>query len=132
MTRLLGMCWFQFDSIDEFKIYESVGKVFRTFGDAVADDEKLFKYSGSSGFVRQVITKPSRLGSWMHQAAVKLKCCAPCLIYTKMHDSCQETQIVVRCHDIIKDWATIILERAQAKQTVLFMDSSLQKRLGCG
>ena len=41
----------------------------------------------------------------------------------KMHNSCQETQKVVKCHDIIKDWATMILERRQGKQTVLFMDS---------
>ena len=124
MIRLLGMYWFQFDSIDEFQISENMGKVFRTFGDAVAGDEKLaVKYSGSSGFVRQVITKPSRLGLWMYQAAVKLKSGTPCLIYTKMHNSCQETQKVVRYHDIIKDWANMILERTQGKQTVLFMDS---------
>ena len=83
MIRLLGMYWFQFDSNEEFQISENKGRVFRTFGDAVAGDEKLFKYSGSSGFVRQVITKPNRLGLWMYQTDVKLKCGAPCLMHKK-------------------------------------------------
>ena len=61
MIRLLGMCWSQFDSIDKFQISENMGKVFRTFGDAVAGNEKLFKYSESSSFVRQVMSRPSRL-----------------------------------------------------------------------
>ena len=94
MIRLLGMYWSQFDSIDEFQIYENVGKFFGTYGDAVAVDEKLIKYSCLSVFLRQVISKPSRLGLWLYQAAVKLKCGVPSLIYTKMHNSCQETQKV--------------------------------------
>ena len=65
MIRLLRLYWFQFDSIDEFQIVENIGKVFRTFGDAVVGDEKQFKYSGSSGFVRRVASKPSRLGLWV-------------------------------------------------------------------
>ena len=80
------MYWFQFDSIDEFPISENMGKVFRTFGDIVTGDEKLFKYSGSSGFMRHVMNKSSGLGLWLYQVAVKLKCGAPCLIYTKLHD----------------------------------------------
>ena len=40
-----------------------------------------------------------------------------------MHNSCQKTQKVVGCHGIIKDWASMILERTQGKQLVLFMDS---------
>ena len=54
------------DSIDEFQISENMGKNFRTFGDRV-------EYSGSSDFVRQVISKSSRLDLWIHQAAVKNK-----------------------------------------------------------
>ena len=66
MIKPLGMYWFHFDSMNDFQISANMRKVFGTFEDTVAGDKKLFKYFGSSGFVRQVISKPSRLGLWMY------------------------------------------------------------------
>eukprot|EP00957_Ditylum_brightwellii_P095687 7290714-Ditylum_brightwellii.AAC.1 len=79
MRRLLVMFWFEVDTIDEFQIYENLGKLFSTFGDAVSGDENLFHYTGASGYVRLVVSKPGRLGLWMFQLAASLACGLPFL-----------------------------------------------------
>ena len=59
----------------------------------------------------------------MHQATVTLKSGAPYLVYIKKHNSCQEMQKVVKCHDVIKDWGTLVLEKTQGKQPMIFIHS---------
>ena len=81
-----------------------MGNTFSKFGDYVSGDEKLFRYTGASEFVRLVINKPARLGLWMFQAAVCLKCGLPCIVYSRMHLSCMNQNNPIRCHDIVKDW----------------------------
>ena len=123
MNRLLNLFWFEVDSVDEFQISEYMADVFTSFGDSVAGDEKLWKYAGASGYIRLVINKPSRMGLWMFQAAVRLKCGLPCLIYTKMHTSTMENRRVIKCFDTVKAWADMITERITNGRTVLYMDS---------
>ena len=55
MKRLIGMFYFESSSIDEYHILENIGNLFFRFGDSVSVDEKLFIYSGVSGFVRMCI-----------------------------------------------------------------------------
>jgi hypothetical protein len=123
MRRLLAMFWFEVDTIDEFQISENLGKLFSTFGDAVSGDEKLFHYTGASGYVHLVVSKPGRLGLWMFQLAVSLACGLPCLVYTKMHESCMENGRTFLCTDTVKDWGNMIVDRLQCKETTLYMDS---------
>ena len=102
---------------------ENLADIFSSFGDSVAGYEKLWKYAGVSGYIRLVINKPSRIGLWMFQAAVRLKCGLPCLIYTKMHTSTMENRRVIKCFDTVKAWADMITERITNGRTVLYMDS---------
>jgi hypothetical protein len=123
MVRLVCRYWFEVDTVEEYQILEYMGDVFSFFGYLVSGDEKLFGYAGMSGYVRQVITKPSRLGLWMFQAAVRLECGLPCLIYTRMHSSCMENNRVIKCFQTVKDWGDMIHERFTLGKAVLYMDS---------
>ena len=53
----------QYRQISDIRVH---GKYVLKFGDYVSGDEKLFRYTGASGFVRMVINKPARLGLWMY------------------------------------------------------------------
>ena len=123
MRRLVALYWFQIDTVDEFQISEYMGNMFSSFGDSISGDEKLWKYAGASGYTRLVINKPSRIGLWMFQLALRLECGLPCLIYTKMHTSCMENRRVIKCFEIVKEWADMVIDRVQSNRTVLYMDS---------
>eukprot|EP00957_Ditylum_brightwellii_P158578 12070586-Ditylum_brightwellii.AAC.1 len=111
------------DTIDEFQISKSLGKLFSTFGDAVSGDEKFFHYTGASGNVCLVVSKPGRLGLWMFQLAVSLPCGLPCFVYTKMHALCMENGRTILCTENVKDWGNMIADCLQCKETTLYMDS---------
>ena len=123
MRQLLAMYWFEVDSVDEFQISENLGKLFILLGDAVSGDEKLFRYTGASGYVRLVVSKPGRVGLWMFQAAISLGCGLPCLIYSRMHTSCMENGRNISCTEIVKDWGNMIINCVQCKASTLYMDS---------
>ena len=99
MHRLLNLFWFAVDTVEEYQISDNMAEMFLSFGDSVAGDEKLWGYAGATGYSRLVMTKPSRIGLWMFQGAVRLKCGLPCLIYTKMHTSCMENNRVIVLSD---------------------------------
>ena len=121
--RLMDIYYFEIDTVDEFQLSENMDDMFFKFGDCVSGDEKLFRYTGSSGFLRLVKNKPARLGLWMFQAAIRLKCGLPCLIYTRIHCSCMNRNTPTRCHDIVSDWGNLIKERGQNRETILVMDN---------
>ena len=105
------------------KVSKRMANIFTKLGDQVSGDEKLFPYTGFSKNVRKVPSKPSRVGLWMYQACVPLKCGLPCLVYTRMHVSDKELGTAVKCHDIIKEWGEMIMEINEDKHTTLFMGS---------
>ena len=83
----MEMYFIDYENEEAKKVSENMKNIFKTFGDMISGDEKLFFYTGMSGYVRKVITKPGSIGLWMYQACVPLKCSKPCLVYTRMHDS---------------------------------------------
>eukprot|EP00957_Ditylum_brightwellii_P064698 4910239-Ditylum_brightwellii.AAC.1 len=123
MRRLLNMFWFGVDSVNERQILENMGNLFSAFGNAVPSGEKLFCYTGPSGYVRMVVSKPGKVGMWMFQVAVSLGCGLPCLIYIKMHTLCMESGRTVACTDIVKDWSNMTIDCLQCKEATLYMDS---------
>jgi hypothetical protein len=52
-----------------------------------------------------------------------LDCGLPYLLYTKIQTTTQETVHKVTCADIIRDWGSLIKERRQLDETILFMDN---------
>ena len=51
LNRLHGAFSLNVDLVDEFQLSENWNKVFCRFGDYASGDEKLFHYTGYSGFV---------------------------------------------------------------------------------
>eukprot|EP00957_Ditylum_brightwellii_P020552 1549537-Ditylum_brightwellii.AAC.1 len=104
MHRLLAMFWFKVDMIDEFQIFENLGNLFSSFGDAVPCNKKVFHYTaGACGYVYLVVSKPDRLGLRMFQLDVSLACGLPCLVCTMMHTLHMENGRMTSCTDIVKD-----------------------------
>ena len=44
--------------------------IIQAFGDYVSGDEKLYFFSGTTGWVRKVDSKPDSVGSWNYTACV--------------------------------------------------------------
>ena len=99
MSKLMDMFYLEVNSIDKYQISEFMGNMFLKFGVYVSGDEKLFHYTGASGFVRLVINNPAGLGLWMFQSAVCLKCGLLCIVYSRMHSSCMNLNNPIRCHE---------------------------------
>ena len=62
MERLLSIFYFEYDSLDEFQISDSLCGMFSSLGDVISGDEKFFKFAGRSGYVRLVPNKPAKIG----------------------------------------------------------------------
>lgn len=122
MKKLLEMFFIDYNGIESKKLSDNMSKQFQSFGDMISGDEKLYYYTGKSGYVRKVVSKPRSIGLWMYQACVSLKCGLPCLVYTRMHTSNKQSGTVVKCHEIIKEWGDMI-KTSYTQDTTLFMDS---------
>ena len=51
LRRLNPLYLFKFVSVEESKLSKNFNNVILTFGNALSGDEKLFRYTGKSGFV---------------------------------------------------------------------------------
>ena len=56
-------------------------------GEYVAGDEKLLHFTGNSGDIRMVLSKPDRVGLWFYELCVKLSNKTSYLLYFKLHHS---------------------------------------------
>jgi hypothetical protein len=77
-------------------------------GQYIAGDEKLFFFSGNSGYVRLCISKPDRVGLWFYELCGRLQVGEkelPYLLDFLMHDSLRErvttTAVVKRWHAVV-------------------------------
>ena len=123
LNRLHGVFSVNVDSVDEFQLSENWNKAFRTFGDYASGDEKLFRYTGYSGFVRLVKSKPAGLGLWHFQLCIRLGNGKPFCVFSCMHSSLDDNGRTMKCIDVVKEWANLVRERSGAVPCMLFMDS---------
>ena len=122
MEMLLSMYWFGVGTDDEYQISEHMGNIFSAFGDSMLGNKKLYGYSGNSGFVRMVRSKPDNVGLWMYQEAVVLKCGLSSLIYSTMQLFSMEGNVRMKAADIVKDWGNLIIDHIVLNKTFLCMD----------
>ena len=116
MERLLNLFYINFDGTDEFQISDNLSTIFLTLGDCLLGDKKLFKFSGRKGYVRIVPNKPTKILLCNFQSCIQLECGLPYMIYTRMQAPMLEMHHIMKCHDIIKDWASLIVEREKSKK----------------
>ena len=69
----------------DFEWYERISDncqgILRHIGDYVAGDKKLFHYTGETGYIMKVPSKPTRIGLWIYQLVCELENGLPFLIH---------------------------------------------------
>lgn len=91
-------------------------------GEWLAGDEKLFKFTGASGWVRKCLKKPDKLGLWNYELTGRLSNGKPFLIYTRIHNAVKLAGQRIPCSEIMKDWGNIIAS-SPSPDTMLVADS---------
>ena len=90
--------------MDEEEILSSrFSNAIKSLGEGFSGDEKLFRFTGPSGYVRKVPNKPAKVGLWHYQGVVQLKSGLPYLLCTKMHNVLKKDFSSVKCHTVMCD-----------------------------
>lgn len=96
-------------------------------GRALACDEKLLHFTGDTGWIRLVQTKPDRIGLWFYEACVTLSNGLPYLVHAWLSTTNASEGTSTSVAECVAKWANIIVratERNNAnKNTLLVMDS---------
>ena len=74
-------------------------------GQFVAGDEKLFHYTGDSGLVRLVPSKPDKMGLWFYQKCGALSNGLPFCLFFLLHNS---ISIAVSTESVVSKWVANI------------------------
>jgi len=97
--------------------------IIKSIGEYVAGDEKLFYFTGNSGNIRLVITKPDRIGLWFYELCGAITTCKSYLLDLKLWSVRKEWGQTEHVADVIKDWCEVIAELSHKKLPVLCFDS---------
>jgi hypothetical protein len=76
-------------------------------GQYVAGDEKLFHFTGKSGQVRLVPSKPDKIGLWFYELCTPLKCGKPYLLRFRLHHN---ENGPIKVSDVVKQWTEVIMK----------------------
>jgi hypothetical protein len=85
LEKLMSIPLFTYHYFEEISL--NCQSVVRHLGEYVAGDEKLFHFTGDSGDIRLVLTKPDRIGLWFYQLCAPLHNGASFLLWFKLHHS---------------------------------------------
>ena len=77
-------------------------------GQFVAGDEKLFHFTGQSGDVRLVKSKPDQIGLWFYELCCRLRCGLPYLLHLQLHRNKVQGQVSVKVSDMVKRWGHVV------------------------
>lgn len=76
-------------------------------GQYIAGDEKLFHYTGESGCIRLVPSKPDRIGLWFYECCGTFRNGSPFILYMKLHNNyLPGTQ---KLTNVVQDWGSIVI-----------------------
>lgn len=112
------------------ELYKDLGAQFQSViehcGRVIAGDEKLLHFTGDSAFIRQIITKPDKIGFWFYEAVCLLGPKVPYMLLTRVQDTCANLDEHIPCDEILKEWGTIAKKYATNNRNcgpVLVFDS---------
>jgi hypothetical protein len=97
-------------------------KLVRRLGQFCAGDEKLFHFTGNSGDIRLVITKPDKVGFWFYELCAPLCYGGSFLLWTKLHHVEEISSIGVPVSSVVRSWIEA-MQRLQGPGTILTTDS---------
>jgi len=112
---------------EERELSHSFSKCIRTFGEAFAGDEKLFRFTGLSGFIRQCPSKPARIGIWHFQACVTLPSGRSYLVWTRAHMTPEAHNLHVTTTEIVREWCALIQQKSSGGTMLVFDSYYLSK-----
>ena len=98
-------------SEEEKLLCNTLLKMVISLGEYVVGDEKLFRFTENSGFIRLVLSKPDKIGLWNYMLAAKLSNGKPFLLYVKFHNASKALGESIPTSSIINEWADVIIDR---------------------
>jgi hypothetical protein len=99
-------------------------------GQWVAGDEKLFKWTGESQWVRMCPQKEDELGLWNYELCARLSNGLSYLLYVRSHLCETSLGGGVQCASVVQDWGKIVKEHSTDDATILVADSYYLDRAG--
>ena len=90
------------------RITDNIMSIIRRFGEFVAGDEKLLHFTGNSGDIRMVRSKPDRIGLWFYELCALLPNGLPIIVYFRLQKSDPRSEETIKTKDILEDWADVI------------------------
>lgn len=122
LERFVGQFWIR--TTEEVGILnQNIQRLVESLGEWLAGDEKLFKFTGNSGFIRKCPNKPDKIGLWVYELTGRLANGKPFLIYLRVHDAVKAMDEHIPCKEIMEEWATIIATSSTPLSTILVADS---------
>ncbi len=113
-----------------YQQFSAISKRFRAclrhVGRVMCGDEKLLYFTGDSGFIRLVPSKPDKIGLWFFENCVVLKGKLPFLIYARLSNANTKMDMAVPAGEVVREWADIALSyRGDSRKScpILVFDS---------
>lgn len=94
----------------------------RSLGEYVAGDEKLLHFTGNSGDIRLVLSKPDRVGLWFYELAMPLSNGRSYMLYIRLHSANKAVGESIPCSEVVKSWANVV-QRLGDPNTLIVFDS---------
>ncbi len=91
-----------------------------TVGEYVAGDEKLFHFTGNSGDIRLVPSKPDRVGLWFYELCMPLCNGKSYLLYMKLHSTDKTYGQTIPVISVVQDWADVVKAKGKPKTLLVF------------
>lgn len=105
-------------------MFELLSTQFRScldqYGRVLAGDEKLLRFTGNSAYIRQVKSKPDRIGLWFFECCAVLGTGKPFLLYARLSDANSEVGKKVPVDSVVDQWEDFALEN-KPKSTIILL-----------
>ena len=95
------------------RITDNIMSIIRRFGEFVAGDEKLLHFTGNSGDIRIVRSKPDRVGLWFYELCALLPNGLPIIVYFRLQKSNPRSEETIKTQDIFEDWVDVIQNKVE-------------------
>jgi hypothetical protein len=124
-VSLFELLWnkFHFDRKDESILSSQFQEAVEYLGQFVAEDEKLFKWTGESQWVRVCPQKDDEVGLWNYELVGQLPNDLGFLFYIRSHTCETVFGGGIQCASIVRDWGRIVKEKRTENATILTCDS---------
>ena len=101
--------------------------IIEDLGRFVAADEKLFHFTGDDCRIRQVPSKPDRIGFWFFELVCNISKNYSLMLLTRVANHCAELGETLSSADVVKEWGKVVIKfsekRSDKASATLVFDS---------